>query len=174
MTDPTHPSAVPSERELLIDYLRAARRHVRGILEGLDEDAMRRPVLPSGWACRDLVHHLALDDEMFWMRGVVAGEPEVIDQITHRPVDAWKPDPALSAAAVLERYRIEAERSDAILAAADLEAAPRWWPDFMGANAMPSVRDVVLHVLLETGTHAGHLDAVRELIDGRQWIVLEG
>jgi hypothetical protein len=27
-------------------------------------------------------------------------------------------------------------------------------------------------VIMETACHAGHLDAVRELIDGRQWIVL--
>ncbi len=33
-------------------------------------------------------------------------------------------------------------------------------------------RVVMLHVLKETACHAGHLDAVRELIDGRQWIVL--
>ena len=30
----------------------------------------------------------------------------------------------------------------------------------------------MLHVLKETASHAGHLDAARELIDGRQWIVL--
>jgi Protein of unknown function (DUF664) len=30
----------------------------------------------------------------------------------------------------------------------------------------------MLHVITETSVHAGHLDAVRELIDGRQWIVL--
>jgi hypothetical protein len=29
-----------------------------------------------------------------------------------------------------------------------------------------------MHVITETAVHAGHLDAVRELIDGRQWIVL--
>jgi len=35
-------------------------------------------------------------------------------------------------------------------------------------------RDHVLGILVlkETACHAGHLDAVRELIDGRQWIVL--
>jgi len=27
-------------------------------------------------------------------------------------------------------------------------------------------------VMTETAVHAGHVDAVRELIDGRQWIVL--
>jgi hypothetical protein len=30
----------------------------------------------------------------------------------------------------------------------------------------------MLWVIWETACHAGHLDAVRELIDGRQWIVL--
>ncbi len=29
-----------------------------------------------------------------------------------------------------------------------------------------------LHMIVETATHAGHLDAVRELIDGRQWITV--
>jgi hypothetical protein len=30
----------------------------------------------------------------------------------------------------------------------------------------------ILHVITETATHAGHLDAARELIDGGQWLVL--
>jgi uncharacterized damage-inducible protein DinB len=159
-------------KDLLLDYLGGPRRHVLGILEGLDEEAMRRPVLPSGWACRDLVHHLALDDERFWLRGVVGGDPEVIDQITHRPIDAWRPDPSLSAAAVLDLYRREIALADAALAAADLDAAPRWWPDFLGDRWMDTTGEVILHVVVETATHAGHLDAVRELVDGRQWMVL--
>jgi hypothetical protein len=34
------------------------------------------------------------------------------------------------------------------------------------------LRRVLLSVITETATHAGHLDAVRELIDGRTWLVL--
>ncbi|MFC7479388.1 DUF664 domain-containing protein [Luedemannella flava] len=34
-------------------------------------------------------------------------------------------------------------------------------------------RGLLLHVITETATHAGHLDAVRELIDGRTWFVVE-
>ena len=30
----------------------------------------------------------------------------------------------------------------------------------------------VMHVIPETATHAGHLDAARELLDGRTWLVL--
>jgi hypothetical protein len=29
---------------------------------------------------------------------------------------------------------------------------------------------VMLHVITETAAHAGHLDAARELIDGRKWM----
>jgi hypothetical protein len=37
---------------------------------------------------------------------------------------------------------------------------------------MDTTGEVILHVVVETATHAGHLDAVRELVDGRQWMVL--
>ena len=40
-----------------------------------------------------------------------------------------------------------------------------WGRDF------PDLRTVLLHVITETAVHAGHLDAVREMIDTRQWIV---
>jgi hypothetical protein len=30
----------------------------------------------------------------------------------------------------------------------------------------------MLHVIKETACHGGHLDVVRELIGGRQWIVM--
>ena len=37
-----------TESKMLLAYLNAQRKHVIGILEGLDEEALRRPVLPSG------------------------------------------------------------------------------------------------------------------------------
>jgi uncharacterized protein DUF664 len=37
---------------------------------------------------------------------------------------------------------------------------------------MDDLRQISLHVIAETACHAGHLDAVRELIDGRTWMVL--
>ena len=38
-----------TEPELLLDYLNEQRHHVVGTLEGLSDDQLRRPVLPSGW-----------------------------------------------------------------------------------------------------------------------------
>ncbi|MCX5414452.1 DinB family protein [Streptomyces sp. NBC_00059] len=29
-----------------------------------------------------------------------------------------------------------------------------------------------MHVITETACHAGHVDAARELLDGRRWMVL--
>ena len=50
---------------------------------------------------------------------------------------------------------------------------PLWWPEelFPGFR-LHTLREIVLHVITETACHAGHLDAVRELIDGRTWLVL--
>lgn len=161
-----------TETATLLAYLDSQRRHVLGILEGLDEADIRRPVLPSGWSCLALVQHLALDDERFWFRGVVAGEQEVKNQVAGG-YDAWQLAPDAAVGQVLELYRREAERTNAIVEATSLDAAPAWWPEeLFGGWRLDNVREVLLHVLTETSVHAGHLDAARELIDGRQWIVL--
>ncbi len=160
-----------SEMTTLLGFQRKKREHVLGILEGLDEEALRRPVLPSGWNCLGLVHHLALDVEKFWFRAVVAGERAAIEEILASP-DAWKPAPELTGAEVFGRYREECERADAVLAGVDLDAPTAWWPDFFSGWRYETIREVMVHVLTETATHAGHLDAVRELIDGRQRLVV--
>jgi hypothetical protein len=83
-----------------------------------------------------------------------------------------RPASVASVADVRDLYLREAELSDTALMAADLDAPPAWWPDFMGQRWMASIREVVLHLTVETAAHAGHADAVRELVDGRQWVVI--
>src|SRR5260370_1828152 len=61
------------ESQVLLSSLAAQRNHVLGILEGLSEEDLRRPILPSQWTCAGLVHHLTIDVERFWFRAVVAG-----------------------------------------------------------------------------------------------------
>ena len=69
MTQP----ASDKERAALLGGLSNQRRHVLGVMKGLPEEALRRPVLPSGWTCLGMLRHLAVDDERFWFRGVAAG-----------------------------------------------------------------------------------------------------
>jgi hypothetical protein len=60
------------ETQLLRDFLDEQRNHVLGILEGLTDEQLRRPVLPSGWHCLGMVKHLALADEHYWFRRSVS------------------------------------------------------------------------------------------------------
>lgn len=160
------------ENKVLRDYLNGQRRHLLGALDGLDDADLHRAVLPSGWNCLGLVRHVALDVEQQWFRAVIAGEQDVIADLTSRPDDAWQVGPDVPARDVLDLYRTEADRADRILAGAVLDDPPAWWPDFFGDFRLDTVREVVLHVLVEIASHCGHLDAARELIDGKQWMVL--
>ncbi len=157
------------ERQALLKALDAQRAHVLAALDGLSDDALRRPVLPSGWTCLGLLQHLALDVERFWFRAVAAGED--VDLATGDA--AWRVAPDTPAGAVLDVYRAEAERSDAVINSSALDAAPAWWPIEVFADLpRQDLRATVLHVLTETACHAGHLDAARELLDGHQHLVL--
>ena len=61
------------DKAVLLARLTSPRQHVLGVVEGLDDDQLRRAVLPSGWTPMQLLHHLAVDVERFWFRGPGAG-----------------------------------------------------------------------------------------------------
>ena len=65
---------------------------------------------------------------------------------------------------MLQRYRANAERADGIIATRSLHAAPAWWPDFFGFWRLHSLREIVLHVVTETATHAGHPEALARMV----------
>jgi hypothetical protein len=164
--------AMDAETQTLLRYLDAQRNHVLGILEGLTEEQLRRPALPSGWSCLGMVKHLALSDEHYWFRCIVAGES--LDFFPDEQNADWRIEPGETAEDIFGLYRDEITHSNTIIAATPLLAKPRqqdpYWGDL--ANRFTDLRFVMLHVIAETACHAGHLDAARELIDGRQWMVL--
>jgi hypothetical protein len=161
--------ALSKEHTALLSSLNGQRDHVLGALDGLSEEDLRRPVLPSGWTCLGLVQHLALDVERFWFRAVVAGE-----SVELKTGDAaWQVAADVPAKDVFDLYRQEVALADAIIAATPLDTDPVWWPtelfrDFPARD----LRETILHVITETACHAGHVDAARELIDGNTWLIL--
>ena len=165
------PQPGSKEGTALLSSLSKQRAHVLGILEGLPEEALRRPVLPSGWTYLGLVQHLAIDVERFWFRHVVSGEP---DDSAETLTNAWQVGSEVPVDAVLDGYRREIERANEVIAATPMDAAPAWWPDFFGDFRLEDLEAIMLHVITETACHAGHLDAARELIDGRTWLILTG
>jgi uncharacterized damage-inducible protein DinB len=158
----------------LLDVLNSQRRHVLGSADGLAEEDLRRPVLPSGWNILGLINHLALDVEMFWFRAVVGGDQAAIDELARtEDQDAWLVPPDTPAAAVLDNYRQQIELANAVITTTPKGAVPTWWPNQGPGDWRPeNHRQVLLHVITETACHAGHLDAARELIDGKQWLIL--
>ena len=156
-------------RDLLLDYLNAQRRHVLGIVDGLTEEQLRRPVLASGWSCMGMLSHLALDIEDFWFTAVMGGQGFDVQTTSN----AWHVPDDVPAVRMIDRYRASITRSDAVIATTSVGVAPRWWPaDLFGDWRIEDLGEVMLHVMAETACHAGHLDAVREMLDGRQWMVL--
>ncbi|WP_237404941.1 DinB family protein [Actinacidiphila reveromycinica] len=155
----------------LVGALEAQRAHVLGALDGLGEEDLRRPVLPSGWSCLELVRHLTVDVERFWFAGVVAGAPDVAGQLAAGARTHWYVPEGMGAEEVLAEYHAAAARSDALLAAAVPEQEPAAWPvEIWPTWRLPDVRHVLVHVLTEVACHGGHLDAVRELLDGTTWL----
>jgi len=165
------------EKELgaLRHSLDGQREHVLGILDGLSEEQLRRAMLPTGWNCLSLVRHLTLDVELFWFPGVFAGDPDMADQLKPGAESGWQIPDGMSAADVFAGYRAAIERADAVLDAAGrdggLDQEPAAWPVEIWPDwRLADLRHILLHVITETACHAGHLDAVRELIDGTTWL----
>lgn len=158
---PTDP--VPDRREVLLGYLAFFRSVVTGKLADLPDEVLRTSVLPSGWSPLELVHHLT-HVEHRWLEwgfeGRVVADPWA-DQVDGR----WHVTAEDTAAGVVRRLAEQAARSEAIVRAHDLDelGAPgeRW------DGAPPATLErVLLHLVQEHARHAGHLDVVRELIDG--------
>jgi uncharacterized damage-inducible protein DinB len=161
------------DSDVLLRYLNEQRRHVLGTVEDLSEEQLRRPVLPSGWTCLGMLKHLALSDEHYWFRSVVGGEP--LDFFPQGPNADWQVGADVSAESIFDLYRGEIEAANTVIAATPLDMAPRQ-PDPVWARwgiDFPDLRIIMMHVITETACHAGHLDAVREILDGKQWIVLD-
>jgi Protein of unknown function (DUF664) len=106
------------ELQALRDYLDGQRQHVLGILEGLSEEQLRRPVLPTGWSCLGLLRHLALDVERFWFSDVFAGEPDTAGELTEGEGTHWHVPEGMRAEDVFAQYRASIERANSVLAAA--------------------------------------------------------
>ncbi|KNX38633.1 hypothetical protein VV01_18190 [Luteipulveratus halotolerans] len=171
---PTSESAAADrETALMLAALQSQRAHVLQMVGGLTEEQARRAVLPSGWHCLGLLKHLAVSDEYYWFTCAVGGEP--VDASLFEDRGDWQVSDDQGLDDLVRFYRSSCERSDAVLAATTLDAAPAYtdpqWQSW--GMAYPDVRSVVMHVITETAVHAGQLDAARELIDGRQWVVLD-
>lgn len=153
-----------AESITLVRYLDAQRDSVLAILDGLSDTELNTPVVPSGWTPLGLVRHLC-GAEHLWLHHLLAGSPGYPPPWpAHGPHSPFTVD--LPTAEVIAFYRRQIAVSNDNIAAARLDAPPTIAAPPELAEYGPDVRSIVLHMIEETARHAGHLDIVRELIDG--------
>jgi uncharacterized damage-inducible protein DinB len=149
------------EKESLLAAIERHRDVVRWKVEGLDDEQLRRPVTPSGTSVLGLVKHLGAV-EYGWFCDTFGRQTEAL------PFDDDDADadlriaPGESTADVLAFYDRARAAANQVVAELDLEdTGTAWFGDTV------TLRWVMIHMLEEGCRHAGHLDIVRELIDGR-------
>jgi uncharacterized damage-inducible protein DinB len=170
--DPRHAAFDQPRGEIAV--VRSYLRHYRATLElkceGLDaEQLARRSVPPSTLSLLGMVRHLA-SVEHRWFQVVLRGldEPRLFK--TEANDDADFDDAVADPAMVDEAW--EAWRREAIRAEDWLDAVQHE-PGFLDRivrvrdDEQVEVRDILVHLVEEYARHLGHVDLLRECIDGR-------
>jgi hypothetical protein len=152
------------ERETLEGFLDWYRAVIERKVDGLTIEEARMIRTPSGMSSLGIVKHLGWV-ERGWFREVYAGEGgEAIDWEGDNSAEfALGPDDTVES--ILAFYRRECDFSRRVVSEAPsldaLSAAPTQYREHV------SLRWILIHMLEETARHAGHLDLMRETIDGK-------
>ncbi|MFJ3303195.1 DinB family protein [Streptomyces sp. NPDC086549] len=148
------------EKETLHASLRQHRDAVLWKLDGLDDEQLRRPMTPSGTNLLGLVKHLA-SVEYGWFVETFGGETEPLWFDPYESEDMTV-GPGETTERIVAFYGRARAAADPVIDGLSLDTLgrPAWWDHSV------SLRWVLVHMTEETARHAGHMDIVRELIDG--------
>ncbi|WP_430781336.1 DinB family protein [Actinoplanes sp. G11-F43] len=134
----------------MLDYLRAS---IAGKVDGVPEPQVRTAGVDSGTNLLGLIKHLTYVERFYFL-----GEPIENLRRTFRPTGSETVD------GLLESYRQTNAAVNAVIEACTDLADPA--PRVPGRGLGPSMRWALVHMIEETGRHAGHADILREQIDG--------
>jgi uncharacterized damage-inducible protein DinB len=129
-------------------------------LEGLSDEQLRRPMTPSGTNLLGLVKHLA-SVEYGWFCEPFGRESRAIESDENDPDADMRAGPDETTAQIVEYYRQARAAADKVIDEVEMEDLGAAW---FGESV--SMRWVLIHMVEETARHAGHMDILRELIDG--------
>lgn len=150
---------------LFLSYLDHYRETVADRLAGLTEAQARTVRVPSGWTPVELVKHLTFMERRWFVWGFL-GE-QVPDPWGDHRDDRWHVDPAESVTDLVAALRAGGRRTRDVVGSTPLDTPAALGGRFTDAATRPTLAAICFHVLQEYARHAGHLDVVRELIDGR-------
>jgi uncharacterized damage-inducible protein DinB len=158
--DDTHLAV--DEKDYLARFLDDVRAGVVQKVQGISDEDARLPRTGTGTSLGGLVKHLAWV-ERGWFRWRFLGEDLDSPSTDDDPDGDLRVEPGETLAELLDLYAAACAESRAVLAAHDLdEVTTRHSP----ARGPVSLRWIALHMIDETARHCGHLDILREQLDG--------
>lgn len=148
------------EKQTLHTSLNRHRDAVLWKLQGLDDEQLRRPMTPTGTNLLGLVKHLA-SVEYGWFVETFGGEAEALWFDPYENEDL-RIAPDETTERIIAFYGRARAAADAMITELPLDAQghPTW------RDITVSLRWTLVHMIEETARHAGHMDILRELIDG--------
>ncbi|WP_307136152.1 DinB family protein [Streptomyces aurantiacus] len=149
------PPRQADERTALIGWLDLQRQILCWKCEGLSDEDARRAVIPTSPAMTmaGLISHMRWTEHLWLEVLFLGGDKKQNPAFDESSKNAdWHTD-GRPLAELLAEYEAQCARSDEVVAAAGLDGIGRH-------------RWMLIHLVEETGRHAGHADIVRELLDG--------
>jgi hypothetical protein len=147
------PKGNQDERELLLSWLRYLRGAVLRNVEGLNDEQARWAPQGRLMPLVGIVNHLT---RLEWR--YIDGD--IFGQTVDRDEEEFSPGPELPIEAAVIAYRQRAVNTEQMVRGLDSLSVPS------RSGEDTDLRWVLLHLINETARHAGHADAVRELLDG--------
>lgn len=149
-----------AEKESLQASLDRHRDAALWKIEGVGDADLRRPLTPSGTNLLGLVKHLAAV-EYEWFCHTFDQETEPLPFSDNDPEADLRVEAGESTQDIIAFYQRARLAANGVIARLELEdTGTAWW------RGEVSLRWVLIHMIEETARHAGHLDILRELIDG--------
>ena len=176
MSDHDHPPWEPpfagTEVEHLLGSLDRLRATFRWKAEGLDADQMKTRIPSSSLTVGSLLKHLAVQEDYASAVKVAGGRMPPVwddhgwdDDVDWELTSAAQDPPSL----LYALYDAAVERSRSVIRAAidDRGLAGDSGVTLDDGSGRASIRRVLFDLLEEYGRHTGHLDLLREAVDGR-------
>lgn len=162
-SQPSPHTASSDPAQAFIAYLDFFREVARRKVAGLDDQALRQSLLPSGWTPLQMISHL-VHMERRWLVWGFLGEQVDAPWGDNDASGRWATDRTLDD--LLDALTAGGRRTTEIVSAHDLLDRAETGGRFPEGEPAPTLITILFHVMQEYARHVGHLDIVRELIDG--------
>jgi uncharacterized damage-inducible protein DinB len=158
------PQSLGDPNEILLQQLSYYRATLLAKLDGLSPEQLTTSILPSGWTPLGLLKHLVFMERRWMQWGFEADQLPDPWGDDDPDSDGWLVTPEDTVFDLTARLAAIASRTEAVVREAELTDRAKLGGRF--SSDPPTLGWILAHVLQEYARHIGHLDVVRELIDG--------